>query len=304
MNKLLALGFFYTKFLSLLNSIPLVSVTHFEGDKSTKGEFNKIHSTFKNLNALGLMSKDLPYFRFTCQEWQNGSITLLPLKLQGLFINICSYYWLNNCHISIKNIKKRLGKDAKLIQKLIQNEIIFEKNGFIIVKFLDHQWAELSEFREKKKIAGSLGGKQKASNAKNKSKQNPSYKEKEKDKEKDKENLSNSEFVKPSILELENHIKQNGFGFQALVFWNHYEGSGWKLASGNKMDDWKAICVEWELRNKPPIPPADSKRVALDEKERIRRAEAKKRHDEFVPPTAKEAAEYQKQMNKAIGVKK
>ena len=37
------------------------------------------------------MAKELPYFRFTVQEWQNGKISLESYELQGLFMSRCGY---------------------------------------------------------------------------------------------------------------------------------------------------------------------------------------------------------------------
>ena len=46
------------------------------------------------------MAKDLPYFKFFCSEWNDGDITLESYEAQGVFINICSYYWSNECNVN------------------------------------------------------------------------------------------------------------------------------------------------------------------------------------------------------------
>ena len=51
------------------------------------------------------MAKDLPYFKFFCSEWNDGDITLEDFKTQGLFINICSYYWSNECELRAFKIR-------------------------------------------------------------------------------------------------------------------------------------------------------------------------------------------------------
>ena len=53
------------------------------------------------------MAKELPYFRFTVQEWQNGDISLESCELKGLFVDICAYYWIKDCIIDIALLKKR-----------------------------------------------------------------------------------------------------------------------------------------------------------------------------------------------------
>lgn len=138
------------------------------------------------------MSKELPYFRFTPAEWQNGKISLESLSVQGLFLQVCCYYWICNCDVTFENIKKKFKNNLKIIILLIDSEIIYfdEKTDIISINFLNEQFDLLSDSRKKRQISGSLGGKQKASNAKAMLKQNPSYKDndKEKDNDKDKDN--------------------------------------------------------------------------------------------------------------------
>ena len=53
------------------------------------------------------MAKELPYFRFTVQEWQNGDIGIESYELKGLFIDI----WDNGKVTRSPNIYKN-NKDA------------------------------------------------------------------------------------------------------------------------------------------------------------------------------------------------
>ena len=63
------------------------------------------------------MAKELPYFKFFVSEWNDGDITLEDLETQGLFINLCSYYWSNGCKITLsKSIKKFRFADKKTIR--------------------------------------------------------------------------------------------------------------------------------------------------------------------------------------------
>jgi hypothetical protein len=134
------------------------------------------------------MAKELPYFRFTVQEWQNGDITLEGIEAQGVFINACCYYWLSDCSVTLEKLKKRLNTLDSIVDRLVEVEIIKhdEKTDFISIKFLDEQFDMLSDMRKKRQKAGKKGGKQKSSNAKAKGKQSSSYKDKDKDKDKDK----------------------------------------------------------------------------------------------------------------------
>ena len=53
------------------------------------------------------MARELPYFKFFVSEWNDGDITLESLECQGLFINICSYYWSNECDLTIEKLLKK-----------------------------------------------------------------------------------------------------------------------------------------------------------------------------------------------------
>jgi len=134
------------------------------------------------------MAKELPYFRFTSQEWQNGLISLESYHLKGLFIDICSYYWVQNCKVKETDLHKKFQCKAD-VKKLRELKIIkLTKKGEIKILFLDEQLKTLSKARKLKQLAGAKGGKQKSSNAKAQLKQKPSYKDKDKDKEKDRKN--------------------------------------------------------------------------------------------------------------------
>lgn len=88
------------------------------------------------------MAKDLPYFKFFCSEWSDGDITLEDYDAQGLFINICAYYWSNECNLSIEKLKKRFKQDAELIDLLIKNNLIKVKKEIVNISFLDEQKTE------------------------------------------------------------------------------------------------------------------------------------------------------------------
>ena len=86
------------------------------------------------------MAKDLPYFKFFCSEWNDGDIALEDYEVQGLFINLCSYYWSNECDLTFKKAEKKF-KDAPedLWQTLLESNIIKEVDSFLIITFLDEQ---------------------------------------------------------------------------------------------------------------------------------------------------------------------
>lgn len=107
------------------------------------------------------MAKDLPYFKFYPSEWISGDITIEDLRTQGLFINICCYYWSQECQVSFEKLQKRFKKNKKQIENLISSEIIYrdgEENKTIKIKFLDKQWSEREAVKLKNKANGIKGG--------------------------------------------------------------------------------------------------------------------------------------------------
>lgn len=54
----------------------------------------------------------------------------------------------------------------------------------------------------------------------------------------------NGRFVKPTIQEIQAHILEKGYTFDAEAFYAHYESNGWKVGK-NPMKDWKAACTTW-----------------------------------------------------------
>jgi hypothetical protein len=133
------------------------------------------------------MSKELPYFRFTPQEWQNGDISLCDYDLKGLFIDICSFYWIRDCSITLAMLQQKFSNATAKLEKLLELGVLRldEKNEYININFLNDQLDVLSSLRMKRQSAGSLGGRQKSSNATILLQQNCSYKDKDKDKYKD-----------------------------------------------------------------------------------------------------------------------
>lgn len=140
------------------------------------------------------MAKELPYFRFTVQDWQNGKISLESFELQGLFISICGYYWINDCVLTLAMLQKKYSNATTLLKQLIELGIIKHENRHdkIQIEFLNTQYDLLSEKRKLRQLAGSKGG-----NAKAMLKQKRSYK----DKDNNNDNNKDKEYIHPDFLE-------------------------------------------------------------------------------------------------------
>ena len=90
------------------------------------------------------MAKELPYFKFFVSEWNDGDITLEDYEVQGLFINICSYYWSNECNLTLKKAKKKFrNAEPDLWQTLISEQLIkVDDKDYLSISFLDEQAQE------------------------------------------------------------------------------------------------------------------------------------------------------------------
>jgi len=92
------------------------------------------------------MAKELPYFQFEPAEYLTKDISFLSLSTQGLFINLCAYYWQRQCQLTKAQILRRLSYPDELNELI--NEGIIELNYSddefedeeISIKFLDFQY--------------------------------------------------------------------------------------------------------------------------------------------------------------------
>jgi len=116
------------------------------------------------------MAKDLPYFKFYCSEWSDGDISLEDMQIQGLFVNICSYYWSNEGVLTLSKCKKKFKLvDEKDFNTLIESKIIkIDSNDNIIINFLNEQLQE----RDNKSIINKLNGAKGGRPTQNKPKEN------------------------------------------------------------------------------------------------------------------------------------
>ena len=100
------------------------------------------------------MAKELPYFKFTCSDWDSGNIQICSMEAQGLFMNICSLYWTRLGRLPVKLAKQRICKGyASAYQELIDEGVIKEQNDLIVIEFLDEQLSEFEDNSEKRRQA-------------------------------------------------------------------------------------------------------------------------------------------------------
>lgn len=161
------------------------------------------------------MAKELPYFRFTVQEWQNGDISLERFELQGLFISVCGFYWLKDCDCTLAMLNKKYSNATSMLDELIDLGILKheKRHDKVQIVFLNNQYDLLSEKRKRMQDAGSKGGKAKA-----KLKQKDGYKDK--DNNKDNDNDKNEIVPKKALPEFT----------QCVEFWLKEFHIGWTFS--------------------------------------------------------------------------
>lgn len=92
------------------------------------------------------MAKELPYFKFEPNQWENGNIQICSREDKGLFLDLCSMYWSRLGDVPLKlAVQKLCGGNASAFDSLCDESIIEVIDGNIFIKFLSEQ---LDEFKD------------------------------------------------------------------------------------------------------------------------------------------------------------
>lgn len=106
------------------------------------------------------MAKELPYFQFEPAEYLTKDISFCSLSAQGLFINICAFYWQRQCDLTRDQFLRRFNYTNEF-EELLKEGIIDVFDGVIKIKFLDNQYIKATDFSKEQSRKGSLGGRPK-----------------------------------------------------------------------------------------------------------------------------------------------
>ena len=179
------------------------------------------------------MAKELPYFKFEPSEYIAGNIQMCSMDAQGLFINLCSLYWIRLGYLPEKLAKQKLFiSNASALQELYTEDIIKENEGLISISFLDEQLEEFKDTSEKRRNAANKRWKSKDAMQVH-SKSNAIREEKKRE---DKRKV----FTPPSLLDVKEYFKEKGYTEQSAVkAFDYYEAGKWKDSKGNKVKNWK-----------------------------------------------------------------
>jgi len=92
------------------------------------------------------MAKELPYFKFEPNQWENGNIQILSREEKGMFIDLCSMYWSRLGDVPLKlAIQKLCAGNATALNSLCDEKIIEVLDGNIFIKFLSEQLNEFDD---------------------------------------------------------------------------------------------------------------------------------------------------------------
>ena len=106
------------------------------------------------------MAKELPYFQFEPAEYLTKDVSFCSLSAQGLFINICAYYWQRQCDLTSEQFLRRFNY-VKEFEELLKEGVIDVYDGVIKIKFLNNQYLKATEYSKEQSRKGALGGRPK-----------------------------------------------------------------------------------------------------------------------------------------------
>lgn len=106
----------------------------------------------------------MPFFKFDAAAWLTGKVQLLTPAEKGIFIDLLARMWHENGRLRLDGILHRqLHCDKQNLTdalRVYQELGIMNVDGDVLsVKFMLAQIEERQQFVEKKRLAGSLGGK-------------------------------------------------------------------------------------------------------------------------------------------------
>ena len=196
------------------------------------------------------MAKELPYFKFEPNQWENGNIQMLSREDKGLFIDLCSMYWSRLGDVPLKLATQKLcAGNATALNSLCDEKIIEISDGNIFIKFLSEQLNEFEDMSKQNSKNAKEGWqkrrKQKEESernatALNSQSENDAIREEEMRGEKIKEKRVVNKFTPPSLDDVIFYFTENGYSKElAEKAFKYYETGNWKDGKGNQVKNWK-----------------------------------------------------------------
>jgi hypothetical protein len=210
------------------------------------------------------MAKELPYFKFEPNAWDNGNIQICSREEKGLFMDLCSMYWSRLGDVPLKlAINKLCGGNATAFDSLIEENIFTIIDGSICIDFLNEQLQEfdnISKLNSKNAKEGwekrrkTKGSSDRNATASIPQCENDAIREEERREDKIKEDKiiigakNEKRFSPPTVADITEYCFERENTVDAVRFFDHYTSNGWMVGK-NKMKDWKAAVRTWEKTN-------------------------------------------------------
>lgn len=220
------------------------------------------------------MAKELPYYKFEPNEWENGNIQMCTHEEKGIFIDLCAMYWSRLGDVPFKlAVQKICGGNASALQSLCDNNIFEVIDGNIYIKFLSEQLSEFDNISERNsriaKEAWEKRRKQKEESERNasalqsQSERNAIREDKIKE-DKIKKNIipAFDEFLKYAI-EKKPNVSQTDLKFK----YDSWIANDWKNGNDKKITNWKTAL----LNTLPYIKEGLNNNVSLTDREEFMR---------------------------------
>lgn len=193
------------------------------------------------------MAKELPYFKFEPNQWENGNIQICTREDKGLFMDLCSMYWSRLGDLPFKlAVQKLCAGNATAFDSLIQEKIFTVIDGMICIDYLNEQ---LGEFDNTSKVNSKNAKdgwekrrKQKELSERNATAPNPQC---ETDAIREDKKREKNIFTPPTVEEVIAYCLERNNDVNAERFVDFYTSKGWAVGK-NKMKDWKAAVRGWE----------------------------------------------------------
>jgi len=208
------------------------------------------------------MAKELPYFKFEPNQWENGNIQMCSNKDKGLFIELCCMYWSRLGDVPLKlAVNKLCAGNATAFDSLIKENIFTVIDELICIDFLNEQLGEFDN-TSKKNSKNAKDGWVKRRLSKDESERNATAydsqcesdaireeKRREDEIKEEKRKDKTTRFIPPSYEDISEYCLERKNSISANAFLDYYISNGWVIGK-NKMKDWKSAIRTWENRDK------------------------------------------------------
>lgn len=193
------------------------------------------------------MAKELPYFKFEPNQWENGNIQICSHSEKGVFIDLCSMYWSRLGDVPYKlAVQKICGGNATAIDSLYENKIFDIIDGNIYIKYLSEQLNEFentSEQNSKNALKGWIKRReQKELSERNATAQQP---QSERNAIREDKRIEDNNIIptESEFLEFCKTIKEFPFSEYEYSLKSKYDSwvsNGWRDGHDKKIKNWKS----------------------------------------------------------------